>query len=213
MRAARLSRPLTPALTAENAGASPDGSPRAAAAPEAESAPPADAAPAPRGLRDRLSAAAEKLAPPRGCAPQAPSFAAARGLGAAKLPAHLYEEAQAVREVMSESARATAEAVSAAAVKTAAGLRRAAELGVEVGEAAVKGFWDRVLPDPEPEEKLEQCAKEAAARGYSEVRATQREKRRTRAAAHAAPRNADRMRSSGRSRATGCTRSAGSSRR
>ena len=147
-------------------------SPRAPAdAPAGAAAAAGDAAPQPQGLRDRLSAAAEKLAPPRGCAPRAP-FAAgggAAGGGPAKY-AHLYEEAQAVREVMTESARAAAEAVSAAAAKTAKGVRRAAELGVEVGEAAVKGFWDRVLPDPEWEEKMEQAAREAAARGYTGVR-------------------------------------------
>ena len=106
-----------------------------------------------------------------------------------------------MREVMTESARAAAEAVTAAAAKTAKGVRRAAELGVEVGEAAVKGFWDRVLPDPEWEEKMEQAAREAAARGYTGVRRDTRARLRhalrpaalTRAAA------CPRMRSSGRS--------------
>jgi hypothetical protein len=161
-------RPRRVAHTPAGAGDSPRAAPAAPAAAPADAAPPAEAAPAaPRGLRDRLSAAAEAMAPPRGCNPRAPL---GKGLGAAKLPAHLYEEAQAVGEVMTESARAAAEAVSAAAAKTAAGMRRAAELGVEVGEAAVKGFWDRVLPDPELEEKLEEAAREAAARGYSGVR-------------------------------------------
>ena len=118
-----------------------------------------------------------------------------------------------MREVMTESARAAAEAVSAAAVKTAAGVRRAAELGVEVGEAAVKGFWDRVLPDPEWEEKMEQAAREAAARGYSGVRP------RPAGALGCGPqraltrRFAPRTRSSGKSWATRCTRSAASARR
>ena len=157
--------PFAAALT--HAGGAAESSCAPADAP-AGAAPAENAGPQPQGLRDRLSAAAEKLAPPRGCTPRAP-FAAGGGTGPAKY-AHLYEEAQAVREVMTESARAAAEAMSTAAAKTAAGVRRAAELGVEVGEAAVKGFWDRVLPDPEWEEKMEEAAREAAARGYTGVR-------------------------------------------
>ena len=70
-----------------------------------------------------------------------------------------------MREVMTESARAAADAVNAAAAATASGLRSAARTSLKLGEAAARGCWDRVAGDPTEEEVLERAYEAAEKRG------------------------------------------------
>jgi hypothetical protein len=122
--------------------------------------------PAP-GLRDRLSAA---LSGPRTCLPRAAPGTAGEGGLAGAVPAHVRTEAAAVRDVVTESARAAAEAVKLAATTTAAELRAAATAGLIASGSAVRSCWYQVHADLTETEAEERAEREAERIGLVEVR-------------------------------------------
>jgi hypothetical protein len=89
---------------------------------------------------------------------------------AGAVPAHVRTEAAAVRDVVTETARAAAEAVKLAATTTAADLRAAASAGLIASGAAVRSCWYQVHADLTETEAEERAEREAARIGLVEAR-------------------------------------------
>jgi hypothetical protein len=87
------------------------------------------------------------------------------------VPAHVRTEAAAVHDVVTETARAAAEAVKLAATTTAADLRAAASAGLVASGAAVRSCWYQVHADLTETEAEERAEREAARIGLVEARA------------------------------------------